>query len=72
LRNIIDALIITLSFECEVIASPIPYTFIDLLTGPEMLLKFEELVAEGHREHQFPPTQTLSMFLGQAMNENYS
>jgi len=41
LINIIDVLILTLSSECEVIASPIPYIFIDLLTGSEILLKVE-------------------------------
>jgi hypothetical protein len=48
------------------------YSFFNLLTGPEMLSKVEELLPEVHRERQFPPTETLSMFLAQAMNEDRS
>jgi len=48
------------------------YGFFNLLTGPEMLSKVEELLPEAHRERQFPPTETLSMFLAQAMNEDRS
>jgi len=48
------------------------YRFFNLLTGPEMLSKVEELLPERHRERQFPPTETLSMFLAQAMNEDRS
>jgi hypothetical protein len=48
------------------------YDFFNLLTGPEMLSAVEELLPEGHRERQFPPTETLSMFLAQAMNEDRS
>jgi len=48
------------------------YCFFNLLTGPEMLSKVEEMLPETHRERQFPPTETLSMFLAQAMNEDRS
>lgn len=48
------------------------YSFFNLLTGPEMLMKVEELLPEVHRERQFPPTETLSMFLAQAMSEDRS
>ena len=48
------------------------YDFFNLLTGPEMLAAVEELLPEGHRERQFPPTETLSMFLAQAMSEDRS
>lgn len=37
-----------------------------------MLSKVEELLPESHRERQFPPTETLSMFLAQAMSEDRS
>jgi len=48
------------------------YSFFNLLTGPEMLSKVEELLPDAHRERQFPPTETLSMFLAQAMSEDRS
>ena len=48
------------------------YHFFNLLTGPEMLSQVEELLPEIHRERQFPPTETLSMFMAQAMNEDRS
>lgn len=48
------------------------YSFFNLLTGPEMLSMVEELLPEEHRERQFPPTETLSMFLAQAMSEDRS
>ncbi len=48
------------------------YSFFNLLTGPEMFTKVEELLPELYRERQFPPTETLSMFLAQAMNEDSS
>lgn len=48
------------------------YRFFNLLTGTGMLSKVEELLPEVHRERQFPPTETLSMFLAQAMNEDRS
>ncbi len=48
------------------------YNFFNLLTGPELLAKVEERLPEVHRERQFPPTETLSMFLAQTMNEDRS
>ena len=48
------------------------YSFFNLLTEPEMLSMVEELLPEEHRERQFPPTETLSMFLAQAMSEDRS
>lgn len=48
------------------------YDFFNLLTAPEMLATVEALLPAGHRERQFPPTETLSMFLAQAMNEDRS
>ena len=48
------------------------YKFFNLLTGPDMLSRVEELLPEEHRERQFPPTETLSMFLAQAMSEDRS
>lgn len=48
------------------------YDFFNLLTAPEMLSKVEELHPESYRERQFPPTETLSMFLAQAMSEDRS
>jgi hypothetical protein len=40
--------------------------FFNLLTGPELLENVEELLPE-HRERLFPPTETLSMFIAQAL-----
>jgi hypothetical protein len=37
-----------------------------------MLSMVEDLLPEEHRERQFPPTETLSMFLAQALNEDRS
>jgi hypothetical protein len=48
------------------------YSFFNLLTGPDMLSMVEELLPEEHRERQFPPTETLSMFMAQAMSEDRS
>ena len=47
------------------------YEFFNLLTGPELLDQVESLLPE-HRERLFPPTETLSMFLAQAMSEDRS
>jgi hypothetical protein len=47
------------------------YAFFNLLTGPELLDPVESLLPE-HRERLFPPTETLSMFLAQAMNADRS
>ncbi|RDH90891.1 MAG: IS4 family transposase, partial [endosymbiont of Seepiophila jonesi] len=47
------------------------YEFFNLLTGPEFLDKVESLLPD-HRERLFPPTETLSMFLAQAMSADRS
>jgi len=47
------------------------YGFFNLLTGPELLEDVEELLPE-HRERLFPPTETLSMFLAQALSADGS
>jgi len=47
------------------------YAFFNLLTGPECLDQVESLLLE-HRERLFPPTETLSMFLAQAMSADRS
>jgi len=47
------------------------YSFFNLLTSPELLSTVEALIPE-HRERQFPPTETLSMFLAQALNQDRS
>lgn len=45
--------------------------FFNLLTGPELLTQVESMLPE-HRERLFPPTETLSMFLGQALSADRS
>jgi hypothetical protein len=47
------------------------YEFFNLLTGPQFLDQVESLLPE-HRERLFPPTETLSMFLAQAMSQDRS
>ncbi len=47
------------------------YRFFDLLTSDLLLNKTEELLPE-HRERLYSPTETLSMFLAQAMNTDRS
>jgi hypothetical protein len=47
------------------------YTFFNLLTGPAFLGPVESLLP-AHRERLFPPTETLSMFLAQAMSADRS
>jgi hypothetical protein len=47
------------------------YAFFNLLTGPACLDQVESLLPE-HRERLFPPTETLSMFLAQAMSADRS
>lgn len=59
----------TLMQKCR--AKTSPYTFFNLLTGPKLFEIVEELLPS-HRERQFPPTETLSMFLAQAMNADRS
>ena len=45
--------------------------FFNLLTGEEMLDEVESVLPP-HRERLFPPTETLSMFLAQALNADRS
>lgn len=47
------------------------YGFFNLLTAPEFLDQVE-LSLSGHRERLFPPTETLSMYLAQAMSADRS
>ncbi len=53
------------------VANADSYAFFNLLTGPQLLDKVESLLPE-HHERQFPPTETLSMFLAQALSANGS
>jgi hypothetical protein len=45
--------------------------FFNVLTGPDLLQKTEALSPE-YRERLYPPTVALSMFMGQALNEDGS
>ena len=45
------------------------YKFFNLLTSPKLLDTVEELLP-AHRERLYPPTETLSMFLAQALSED--
>ena len=47
------------------------YAFFNLLTGPRLLEQVEALLP-AHRERLFPPTETLSMFLAQALSGDRS
>jgi hypothetical protein len=47
------------------------YAFFNLLTGPELFDQVESLLPP-HRERTFPPTETLSMFLAQALSADRS
>jgi len=47
------------------------YAFFNLLTSPELLNQVDSLLPE-HRERLFPPTETLSMFLSQALSADRS
>ena len=47
------------------------YTFLTLLTSPGMLDRVESFLPK-HRERLFPPTETLSMFLSQALSADRS
>ena len=47
------------------------YAFFNLLTSPELLDQVESLLPS-HRERLFPPTETLSMFLSQALSADRS
>jgi len=47
------------------------YAMFNLLTAPELFDRLEALLPE-HRERLFPPTETLSMFLAQALSADGS
>ena len=47
------------------------YDFFNVLTSPELFDQVEALLPD-HRERLFPPTETLSMFLAQALNTDRS
>lgn len=47
------------------------YAFFNLLTGPELFDQVES-VLPAHRERLFPPTETLAMFLAQALGADGS
>lgn len=47
------------------------YAFFNLLTSPELLGEVESRLPQ-HRERLFPPTETLSMFLAQALSADRS
>jgi hypothetical protein len=47
------------------------YAMFNLLTGPQLFDRVEELLPE-HRERLFPPTETLSMFLAQSLSADGS
>ena len=47
------------------------FSFFNLLTSPELLNRLESSLPE-HRERLFPPTETLSMFLAQALQPDRS
>ena len=47
------------------------YAFFNLLTGPDLLDEVESLLPP-HRERLFPPTETMSMFLAQALDTDRS
>lgn len=47
------------------------YAFFNALTSPELLDVVESLLPS-HRERRFPPTETLSMFLSQALSADRS
>jgi len=47
------------------------YAMFNLLTGPQLLDRVEALLP-AHRERLFPPTETLSMFVAQALSEDGS
>jgi hypothetical protein len=47
------------------------HMFFDLLKSPELLLPIEDLLPE-FRERHFPPTETFTMFLTQALDADRS
>lgn len=47
------------------------YSFFNVLTGPALFDKVESVLPQ-HRERRYPPTETLSMFLAQALSTDRS
>jgi len=47
------------------------FSFFNMLTSPQLFSTVEELLPE-YRERKYPPTETLSMFLSQAMSADRS
>ncbi len=47
------------------------FTFFNILTGPELFDPLEVLLPV-HSERRFPPTETLAMFLRQALSDDRS
>lgn len=47
------------------------YNFFNILTCPALLLSVESLLPD-HRERLYPPTETLSIFMAQALSEDRS
>ena len=47
------------------------YAFFNLLTGPQLFDEVEALLPD-HRQRRFPPTETLSMFMAQALSADGS
>jgi hypothetical protein len=47
------------------------YALFNLLTGPQLFDRLESSLPE-HRERLFPPTETLSLFLAQALSADGS
>lgn len=56
---------------CAHAANSNAYAFFNLLTGPQFFERVESLLPP-HRERLFPPTETLSMFLSQALSADRS
>jgi hypothetical protein len=56
---------------CARVRNSDSYAFFNLLTGPELFDKVEAMLPQ-HRERRFPPTETLSMFLAQALSADRS
>lgn len=48
------------------------FDYFNMLTSPDLLDALEALLPDNHRERLFPPTETLSMFLAQAMKPDRS
>ena len=55
----------------QYVGNTVSYAMFNLLTGPQLFERIEELLPE-HRERLFPPTETLSMFLAQSLSADGS